>query len=293
MLVEAYYKHNYVRTYFYLFLCLLKQRLYILILSLYLLVALVSCSEYNRILKSDDIELKYESAVKYFDNKQYVKAYPLVEELIVMMRGSARAEKLMFMQAECDYQTGDLILASYRYKTFYKTYPSSENAENALFLSAYCNYKNSPKPSLDQTNTYRAISEFQSFADKFPNSTLIDSTNTLIDILRGKLDQKSYDISYQYYHMKNYKAAVTAFENHIKDFPDSKYMEISHFHLIKARFLLAKNSIESKKAERVEETIKSYINFVNSFPNSKLIRDAESVYEQALKEKEKLSNQKS
>ena len=57
------------------------------------------------------------------------------------------------------------------------------------------------------------------------------------------------------------------------------------------RFTLMDNSIASidvKKVERFEETIKSYHNFVDSFKNSSYYREAENYYLSSLKELEKL-----
>jgi hypothetical protein len=38
------------------------------------MVVLTSCGEYQRLLKSRDPEEKYQAALNYFNDKQYVKA---------------------------------------------------------------------------------------------------------------------------------------------------------------------------------------------------------------------------
>ena len=88
--------------------------------------------------------------------------------------------------------------------------------------------------------------------------------------------------------MKRYQSAIVAFNNLIKDFPGTHYEEIARFYILKSGYLLAINSVLSKKEERIEDTIKSYIKFVDSFPASSKIKEAESIYEETLKEKENI-----
>ena len=60
---------------------------------------------------------------------------------------------------------------------------------------------------------------------------------------------------------------------------------------LKSNYLYAENSVDVKKVERFEETIKSYHNFVDSFRNSDYFREAENFYSSSLKELEKLKSQ--
>ena len=51
-------------------------------LQLFLLVAVlafVSCGDYQKLLKSNDAELKYNRAVQYFDKKDFVRASTLFD----------------------------------------------------------------------------------------------------------------------------------------------------------------------------------------------------------------------
>lgn len=259
------------------------------ILSL-LLSLTPSCSKYNKILKSQDLSLKYEAAIKYYEEKEYYKAYPLLEELTVIYRGTSKAEKLLYYYAYSDYYTGDLFMASYRFKNFTTTYPNSVYAEECLFMSAYCHYLLSPTYSLDQEDTRDAINEMQLFLNKYPKSNLADSCNKLIDDLHWKLETKSFAISKQYYKMKNYKSAIISFKNMLKDFPDTEYKEEVTFLILKSHYFLALNSIESKKEQRIKDTITSYIKFADEFPKSDYLREAENLYENILKEKQKLNS---
>ena len=55
------------------------------------------------------------------------------------------------------------------------------------------------------------------------------------------------------------------------DFPDTKFREESFFYILKSNFLLAENSIDSKKKERYEATVKAFYNYEKHKPKTKTI----------------------
>lgn len=256
---------------------------YLSILILFIVLTLAACSEYSKILKSDDYEAKYQAALKYYEEKEYYKAYALMDELMGIYNGTNKAEKLYYYLAYCDYYLQDYTLAATRFNIFYKRYPSSQWAEDALFMSAKSNYHNSPNYSLDQQETYKAIEELQIFANTYPYSVRKDTCNILIEQLRSKLEKKAYEGAYLYFHTENYKAAIIAFTDLLDKFPDSENKEKVNYYVLKSRFLLAENSVLSKKKERYEEFTNSYVKFVDSYSGSIFLKELETDYEKAKK----------
>lgn len=265
-----------------------------LLSKIILIFALFSCSKYQKILKSNDPEAKYNAALQYFEKGDYYRAFPLFEDLINIYKGTLKAEKIYFYYAYCYYKLDDYFSAGYYFKNFAKTFPNNEKAEEAMFLSAYCNYLESPISSLDQTSTYKAIEELQLFINLYPNSAKIDTCNLLIDKLRNKLETKAYDISKLYFNTQDYKSAIISFKNLIKDFPDTDYKKESYYYIVNSSYLLAVNSIEAKKKERLEATIKEYNNYINLFSNNSEInqdiylKELQTIYENTKKELSKI-----
>lgn len=237
-------------------------------------------------MKSTDMQYKYDTALEYYKDGKYAKAYPLFEELNIAYRGTEKGEKIAYYQAKCDYFLRDYILGAHRFQQFYRNYPSSDMAEEAEFLAAFCNYKMSPKYSLDQNDTYKAIRSFQLFTIDYPESRFIDSCNNLLDELRGKLEFKDYKTATLYFRTENYRAAQQALSNFNKEYPNSQYREECGFLEFKAGYLLSINSVDDKKNERIEQAMKAYVTFVDRFPQSKYLREAESMYDSLTKRKE-------
>jgi outer membrane protein assembly factor BamD len=251
-----------------------------------------SCSEYNKLLKSSDYNKKYDAAIKYYEAKDYSKALALLEELTSVYRGTNKAEKIMYYYAYATYASGDYLLAGYHFNNFVKTYPASDKTEECAFMYAYCYYLESPRYSLDQTDTKNAIKELQFFINKYPDSEKKKQCNELITTLREKLEKKYYEIAKQYYFLDDYKAAIVSFENVLKDYPDTKYREELMYLIVKTNYIYASKSTEVKKRERLQSTIDAYNKFISYFPeNSKYGKEAESYFAVAKKQIENLPKQ--
>lgn len=252
-------------------------------LAIFLLALLLGCSDYQKLLKSSDFEAKYNKAVELYENEDYFKAQQLLEELLTIYKGSARGEEVYFYYSYCYYGQKNFLMAGYHFRNFTKTYPTSKHTEECEFLTAYCFYLESPEPSLDQTNTLRAIEAMQVFINKYPESEKIEQCNELIDKLRDKLEIKSFNAAKMYYTMGDYKSAIVALKNSLKDYPDTQFREELLFLIVKSNFLLAENSVEAKKKQRYQDTINEYYTLLDEYPESGYIRDAEKLYGQAKK----------
>ncbi len=267
-----------------MYLCkMFKTKLTYFFIALAIVLLTGSCSEYQKLVKSSDYELKFEKAVKYYENEDYYKAQSLLEELRSIYRGTDKAEKISYYTAYCSYGLGELSLAAYLFKDFARQYPSSEHTEEVEYLAAYCYYLISPESSLEQAYTKAAIAELQIFIEKYPESDKRTEANELIDKLQYKLETKAYNNAYLYYNIGDFKAAITSLKLVLSDYPDTDYREDILFTIVKASYSLAENSVVSKKGERYKNTIEAYFSFVDNYPESKKIKEAERYYNNSLK----------
>lgn len=257
---------------------------------LLILVALSSCDNYNKLLKSNDIEKKLEMAKVYYNKGNYFKALPLFEELISVYRGREELEEIYYFYSYCYFGQESYQIAAVNFKNFATYYPASQYAEECHFMHAKCYYLDSPSSKLDQTNTFKAVNAFQLFINTFPNSARIEEANGYIDMLRRKLEIKEYESAELYMDMGNYKAAAVSFENVLKSFPESPEAERVAFLIIKSYHLLAKNSIPSKQEERYIAALEAYNNFTARYPESNYQKDAEALNQASTEALKTLSN---
>lgn len=252
-----------------------NKRLLVFWVFLSLVVGISACkSKFDQLRASNDVTKKYQEALRLYNNKYYNKALLLFEDLVQRYRGRTEAEDLYYYYAYTNFKLKDYTTARYHFKVFAETYPNSPRAEECRFMSAKCYYLESPVYSLDQQNTVKAIDALQLFINLYPKSERVPAASKLIDDLRGKLELKSYMNAKLFLDLGDYKSAIIAFRNSTKDFPDTKYAEEMEFLSIKAQYLLAKNSFESKQEERFNEVIQLYADFSTKYPISKYLKEA-------------------
>ncbi len=252
------------------------------------MVCCASCSEFDRVIKSTDNDMKYEVAMDYFDRKDYNHALQLFDLLQNAYRSTPRGEFVAYRTAMCYFETNDFEIASYYFDKFVQNYPFSVDAEKAAFMSAYCNYKTSPNMTLDQSNTYTAISQLKSFIERYPTSDSIGRAKELMQDLNNKLEEKDYNICMLYYKMENYNAAITCFENLLKKYPNTIHREDILCEMAKAYFDYAENSVPAKQRERYEACIERYNTLTYLYPESPKLKELETIANKARKKIENL-----
>lgn len=248
----------------------------ILLAGLTLLVITTSCNKYNKIYKSKDYDYKLKMADEYFAKKNYKVAQQLYEELFPIFKGNPKFEELYYKDAYCFYYMKDYLQAQALFKGFLEVFPNSPKAEEVDFLHAYCFYKQSPKLELEQVNTTKAIGMMQTFINTHPGSPRNKEATEIIDKCRVKLEQKEYRSAELYYNLGQYRAAGIAFSNLINNYPESKSGDEYKLKIVKAYYRFAKMSFEDKQIERYEKVITEYQDFVDRYPESKLLKEAEN-----------------
>lgn len=243
-----------------------------------LTVILSSCGSYNKIVKSTDYEYKYKKAIEYYEDGEYVRSGTLLKELVSIYRGTNRADKVYYYYAKSMIGQKDYLMAGHFFKSLIKEYPMSDFAEESYFMDGYCSYLMSPKARLDQNVTTEAIDALQLYVNLYPFNDRVDEANRLIDELNDKLVYKAYLSAKLYYDFENYKASVIALTNCLNKFPDSKYREELKFMLLESKYMLAIGSVYDKKQERLSSALDEYFAFVDEFPESKHIKDAEKYH---------------
>ncbi len=249
-----------------------------------LLVAtlLVSCSEYQNVLKSNDPELKYNKAVEYFEKDDFMRATTLFDEVSRYYRGTERSELVLNYLARSYMGQKDYFTASEYYKTYVKTYPKGKFIIESRYMIGYCYYLDSPDARLDQTATHDAIKAFQEFLDLHPESERVPQANKLLDELTNKLAYKELLTAKLYYNLgnylgNNYLSAVIVAQNALLNYPSNEYREEFSFIILQSKYQQAVQSIEDKKIERFRDTIDEYYNYTNEFPEGKYRKDADKI----------------
>ena len=252
------------------------------LIYLFVVVALFSsCSGFERIRKSSDVNYKLTKANEFFEKKDYVHANTLYKELMPIMKSTRNYEALFFKYAYTFYYLKDYVEASYYFKNFTEYFPSSKDAEECEFMSAVCLFKYAPKYTLDQSNTIKSLEALQSYVNRYPKSKRINEANKYIGESQKKLELKQADAAKLYYNISQFKAASVAYKSVLRNYPESPNSDLYTFMIMKAMCKYAYASIPAKQEERYASAIGTYKEFKDAYPQSKYIAEADKLYTEA------------
>ncbi|GAY29772.1 outer membrane protein assembly factor BamD [Bacteroidaceae bacterium] len=269
----------------------MKHYLHI-ILSFTVFLFLISCGNYNKLQKTNNYDYKYEAAKQYYFEGQYNRASLFLQDVIATFKGTNKGEESLFLSGMSSYKARNYNAAMSFFRKYYQSYPRGLYTEKAHFYCGMSLYKNIPEVKLDQSATYEAISEFQEFLELYPGSVLSAEVQEIIFKLQDRLVEKEYLSAKLYYDLgsyflncsnggSNYQACIVTAENAIKDFPYTSRREDFAILILRAKFELAAQSIESKKEERYHNAIDEYYGFTNEYPESKYMKEANELFKKA------------
>ena len=252
---------------------------------LYIIAALMmcSCGEYQRVLKSDDVNYKFDYAKRAYEEGRYVQAATLLKDCITLLKGSDKAEESLYLLAMSHFENKDYVSSGAYFSTYYNRYPRGRYTEAARFYCGYGYFLDSPEPQLDQTGTIKAIEELQAFLDYFPRSEKVSIAQNAIFELQDKLTLKQLQNAQLYYNLgtylgNNYESCIIVARNAIKDYPYSKYKEDLELLILKAKYQEARESVNEKKADRYSEVVDEYYSFINNYPDTPNREEADNIF---------------
>lgn len=265
-----------------------------LLYSLLLIFFLSSCGEYNKILKSTDHYEKFEYGKKYFEEGKYSRSATLLEEVFPFFRSTSHGEECLYLLAQSYYNMKDYLTASEYFKTYYTIYPRGEYAELSRFYGAYGLYKESPDPRLDQTDTYKAMQQFQDFLEFYPQTDKKELVQSALFEMQEKLALKELMATRLYYNLGdymmfsfpggNYLSCVITAQNALRAFPYSQYREEFMYYVFKSKYEMAVRSVEEKKEFRYRDVVDEYYSYVNEYPEGKHLREIDKLYNNVSKQ---------
>ena len=254
------------------------------------LLLFLSCNEYQKALKSEETKVKYEYAQKLYDEGDFKRANKLYEQIAPKYVGRPQGERVMFFLADSYFKIGDYNFAGYQFERFIKSYPRSGKAGEAAFLGAKSYYMLSPRYSLDQTDTDKALLKLQNFINAYPESEFIAEANKMARELTTKKEKKEFEIAKQFTKLgKSYIldyniSAIAALDNFISDHPGSDFREEAFYLRLEASTTLALNSTDIRKKERLDNARTAFNQLMKSYPETKFNKKATDLVEKIDKE---------
>ena len=243
-------------------------------LIIFISLLVISCNDYQKLLNSPENEVdKYTAAEEYYENGEFRRANALIEQIIPSYRGKPQGERLVFFFANSFFETKSFYSAAIQFENFIKSYPNSQRIQEAYFMEAKSYSMLSPLYTLDQEDTFTGIDKLQVFINRFPNSEYVVEALELMEQLQNKIEKKAFEVSKQYYTIRDYSSAIKSLDNFVADNPGTIFREEALYYRWLSQYEIALNSIESRINERITELERSLENFLRYYPDTIFIDD--------------------
>lgn len=244
------------------------------------LVMVVGCGSYNKLLKRNDSDEMFYAAIDYYNNGDYERALQLFDEVSPRYASTLRADTIMYYTGCCFYKRGDFATSAQVFDEYRRTYGRSPLLEDVEYMYAMGYYFSSPVATRDQTTTLQAIRAITEYMERYPESPKKPLCEMRIEELQSKLYDKSFYNARTYYKTRRYKAAIIAFGNALDDYPDTPHREEILYLTLESNFELASNSIASLQVDRYLDTMDAYYNLISEYPDTKHRRAADRIQRQ-------------
>jgi outer membrane protein assembly factor BamD len=261
----------------------------ILLLNIALLIVFTSCSEYQKVLKSDDADYKYKKGLEYLEKKDYLRASNLFDAVAIYYKGTEKSEELLYNMAMASLGQKDYYTAGSYFKKYVKTYPKGKFVVDSKFMIGMCYYSDSPDARLDQEATEEAIDAFQEFLELYPESEKVQLATKYLEEMSNKMAQKLTINARLYFNLgnylgNNYQSAIITAQNALRKYPSSTYREQLSMIILESKYQEAIYSVEEKRLERFRGVVDEYYTFSNEFPDGKLKKKADKILNESKKQ---------
>lgn len=237
-------------------------------------------------------------AYEFFFNMYPVSNYaPEGNEAVSKLR--KKLEKKALSNAELYYKTSNYKAAATSYENLLRDFPDIEESEKVSFMIVKGNYKYAEN-SIAQRKAERfnhVIESYQKFKYKYPASKYLEEAHKYevqshylaakgaFEWAEGSpMEERERHFLTAFAEANNQKPYLTERQN----IEMARLTEKSHFLIIKNYYLLSEIRKSSQKVATLEQTVKTYYNFVDLFPSSKYLDEAEKIFKNSTEQIKKL-----
>lgn len=213
-----------------------------------------------------------------------------------------KLEKKALSNAELYYRTENYKAAATTYENLLRDFPDIEENEKISFMIVKANYMfaENSVPQRKAERFRHVIDSYSDFIYKFPSSKYLEEAaryeaKSHYQAVKSAfewaeicpLTDRERNFKLAFAEAEAQKAAITD-PGQLKDLSD--WTEKGYFLIVKAYFLLSEEKRDTQKVGVLEQTLKSYYTFVDLFPKSRFIKEAERMFNNSTEQIKKLKS---
>jgi outer membrane protein assembly factor BamD len=252
----------------------------LVMLALMTSVAIAGCAGSGRLRYSGPQDA-YQKGLAFYERNKYERAAEYLQAVFDFGRAHEWAADAQFLLAQAYFHNEEYILSASEFSRFSEIYRTDPRVPEAEYWRAMAYYELSPKYQLDQSDTQRAIDQFLSFIERFPDHERAGDAVDRIQELRQKQARKDVEAAILYERRELFEAAALTYERVFDEYSTTQWADDALLGATRAWLSFAEQSIRARQPERLQRAIDNYQRLVQLFPDSPLVKDAESLYARA------------
>jgi len=241
------------------------------------LLALTSCSGKGEVdiatLASSSDQIIWEAGQKAYEKKNWEAARQHFKRIVDAFPNSEHGPAARLALGDSYFNEGGVanyILAISDYRDFLTLYPSHPRSDYAQFQVAECHFRQRNGPDRDQTETVKALEEFQRLLELYPQSGHVETARQRIAETRYSLARAEFLAGYFYQRgRKAFRAALGRYETILAEYPDYSGTDEVLFRM--GECLMA----QSRRAEALPHLSR----LVETYPDSEFVGEAKKLIE--------------
>lgn len=191
-------------------------------------VVLAGCSGGREVdiatLASNSDQIIWEAGQKAFKKKQWENARQHFKRIVDAFPQSEYGPEARLALGDSYFNeagAANLILAISDYRDFLTLYPSHPRSDYGQFQVAESHFRQRNGPDRDQTNTEKALVEFQRLLENYPGSPYVEPARQRVRECRQSLARAEHLAGYFYQRTRQaWRAAITRYESLLSEYPD-------------------------------------------------------------------------
>ena len=161
--------------------------------------------------------------------------------------------------------TESLVRAATEFREFIAFYPTHAQVDYAQYRLALTHYSQMRAADRDQSETIAALTEFELFFERYPDSPLMPQVKQDWRIARDRLSESSYRVGLLYYRTEWYPGAIDRFREVLRDDPTYTGRDAIYFYLAESLV----------RSDNTAEAIPYFQRLLDEFDQSEFLDDAQ------------------
>lgn len=190
----------------------------------------------------------YQQAVQEYKNGSYKKAIDLFQRVKEEYPLSPLTIMAEMGVADSFFSGKQYLEAGLAYSEFLNLHPTNENLPYVMYQIGMCHFNDVSTIDRDQTETIKALKEFERLIARFPGSKFSFMAEKMVRECKKTLGEQEFYIGEFYFNIKQYRAALRRFEMVIRD-----YANVGLDHKVNAFIAETKRRIAEADAKKKPE----------------------------------------